>query len=188
MSGSLNKVTLIGNLGQDPEIRRTQDGRPIANFTVATTESWRDRQTGEKRDRTEWHRIVIFSEGLAKVAEQYLKKGMKVYVEGQLQTRSWDDQQGQKRYTTEIVLQNFSGTLIMLDGRGGGAGGGDDFGGGSNSGGDDFGGGRSVGRSGGSGYGGGSQGARGGQSGGGQGGGQRQPAYASNDMDDEIPF
>eukprot|EP01037_Dinobryon_pediforme_P041673 gene41673-biopygen23711 len=101
MSGSLNKVTLIGNLGQDPEIRRTQDGRPIVNFSLATTDTWRDRQSGERREKTEWHRIVIFSEGLAKVAEQYLKKGMKVYIEGALQTRSWEDQQGQKRSTTE---------------------------------------------------------------------------------------
>jgi single-strand DNA-binding protein len=182
MSGSLNKVTLIGNIGQDPEIRRTQDGRPIANFTLATTETWRDRQSGEKRDRTEWHRIVIFSEGLAKVAEQYLKKGMKVYVEGQLQTRSWDDQQGQKRYTTEIVLQNFSGTMIMLDGRGNGggaAGGGDEFAG------DEFSGNRAVGRSSGGGFDRGSAPQAGARP---AGGAQRQPAYASNDMDDEIPF
>ncbi len=123
MAGSVNKVILIGNLGADPEIRRTQDGRPIANLRVATSENWRDRNTGERRERTEWHRVVIFSEGLAKIAEQYLKKGSKVYLEGQLQTRKWEDQSGQERYTTEVVLQGFNSTLTMLDGRpGGGAG------------------------------------------------------------------
>ncbi len=131
MAGSVNKVILIGNLGADPEIRRTQDGRPIANLRVATTESWRDRNTGERREKTEWHRVVIFSEGLAKIAEQYLKKGSKIYLEGQLQTRKWEDQSGQERYTTEVVLQGFNSTLTMLDGRQGGgdfAGGGGDFG------------------------------------------------------------
>lgn len=122
MAGSVNKVILIGNLGADPEIRRTQDGRPIANLRVATSESWRDRNSGERRERTEWHRVVIFSEGLAKIAEQYLKKGSKVYLEGQLQTRKWEDQSGQDRYTTEVVLQGFNSTLTMLDGRQGGAG------------------------------------------------------------------
>ncbi len=185
MSGSLNKVTLIGNLGKDPEIRRTQDGRPIANFTLATTESWRDRQSGERRDKTEWHQIVIFSEGLTKVAEQYLKKGMKVYVEGQLQTRSWEDQQGQKRYTTEIVLQNFNGVLIMLDGRGAGGGGAQDDYGSSN---DDFGG-SSGGRGGAGGGGrGGDRGIERGAAPAARGGGAKQPAYANTDMDDEIPF
>ncbi|NND48869.1 MAG: single-stranded DNA-binding protein [Rhizobiales bacterium] len=123
MAGSVNKVILIGNLGADPEIRRTQDGRPIANLRLATTESWRDKNSGERRERTEWHRVVIFSEGLCRIAEQYLKKGSKVYVEGQLQTRKWEDQSGQDRYTTEVVLQNFNSTLTMLDGRreGGGA-------------------------------------------------------------------
>lgn len=198
MSGSVNKVILVGNLGADPEIRRTQDGRPIVNLRIATSESWRDRNSGERRERTEWHRVVIFSEGLAKVAEQYLKKGAKVYIEGQLQTREWEDQQGQKRFSTEIVLQGFNSTLTMLDGpggRGGGApggapggedfGGGDDFGGGAPSGG--FGGGRSAG------------GARGGYSGGGArsgsapagGGGGRSGGYTpppASDMDDEIPF
>lgn len=120
MAGSVNKVILIGNLGADPEIRRTQDGRPIANLRVATSESWRDRNTGERREKTEWHRVVIFSEGLAKIAEQYLKKGSKVYLEGQLQTRKWEDQSGQERYTTEVVLQGFNSTLTMLDGRPGG--------------------------------------------------------------------
>jgi single-strand DNA-binding protein len=119
VSGSVNKVILIGNLGADPEIRRTQDGRPIANIRIATSASWRDARSGERHEKTEWHRVVIFSEGLAKVAEQYLKKGAKVYLEGQLQTREWDDQSGQKRYTTEVVLQGFNATLTMLDRAGG---------------------------------------------------------------------
>lgn len=116
MSGSLNKVLLIGHLGADPEIRRTQDGRPIVNLRVATSERWRDRNSGEQREKTEWHRVVIFNEGLCRVAEQYLKKGAKVYIEGQLQTREWEDQSGQKRYSTEVVLQGFNSTLTMLDG------------------------------------------------------------------------
>ena len=124
MAGSVNKVILVGNLGADPEIRRMQDGRPIVNLRVATSETWRDRNTGERRERTEWHRVVIFNEGIAKVAEQYLKKGAKVYIEGQLQTRKWQDQQGQDRYSTEVVLQGFRGELTLLD-RAGGAGGGD---------------------------------------------------------------
>jgi single-strand DNA-binding protein len=115
MSGSVNKVILVGNLGADPEIRRTQDGRPIANLRIATSQSWRDQATGERRERTEWHRVVVFTEGLAKICEQYLKKGMKVYLEGQLQTREWDDNAGTKRYTTEIVLASFNATLTMLD-------------------------------------------------------------------------
>jgi single-strand DNA-binding protein len=115
MSGSLNKVQLIGNLGADPEIRHTQDGRPIANLRIATTESWRDKQSGERKEKTEWHTVVIFSEGLCKVAEQYLKKGSKVYIEGQLQTRKWQDRDGNDRYSTEVVLQSFGGTLVMLD-------------------------------------------------------------------------
>ncbi|MGF1623009.1 MAG: single-stranded DNA-binding protein [Rhodomicrobiaceae bacterium] len=122
MAGSVNKVILVGNLGADPEIRRTQDGRPICNINVATSDSWRDKTTGERREKTEWHRVVIFSEGLCKVAEQYLRKGSKVYVEGQLQTRKWQDQSGADRYSTEVVLQGFGGTLHMLDGRGGGGG------------------------------------------------------------------
>ena len=117
MAGSVNKVILIGNLGADPEIRHTQDGRPVANLRVATSESWRDKATGERRERTEWHRVVIFSEGLCRIAEQYLKKGSKVYLEGQLQTREWEDQSGQKRYTTEVVLQGFNSALTMLDSR-----------------------------------------------------------------------
>ncbi len=122
MAGSVNKVILIGNLGADPEIKRTQDGRPIANLRVATSESWRDKNTGERKEKTEWHRVVIFSEGLCRVAEQYLKKGSKVYIEGQLQTRKWTDQSGVEKYSTEVVLQGFNSTLTMLDGRGGGAG------------------------------------------------------------------
>ena len=132
MAGSVNKVILIGNLGADPEIRRTQDGRPIANLRIATSESWRDKNTGERREKTEWHRVVVFNEGLCKVIEQYLKKGAKVYIEGALQTRKWTDQSGQERYSTEVVLQGFNSTLTMLDGRSGGGdyGGSDDFGGG----------------------------------------------------------
>jgi single-strand DNA-binding protein len=119
MAGSVNKVILIGNLGNDPEVRHTQDGKPICNLSVATTDTWRDKSTGEKRERTEWHRVVIFNEQLAKVAQQYLKKGSKVYLEGQLQTRKWQDNSGQDRYSTEIVLQNFTGQLTLLDGRSG---------------------------------------------------------------------
>jgi single-strand DNA-binding protein len=122
MAGSVNKVILIGNLGKDPEMRRTQDGRPIANLRVATTETWRDKASGERRERTEWHSVVIFNENLCKIAEQYLKKGAKVYIEGQLQTRKWQGQDGQDRYSTEVVLQNFNGTLTMLDSRGAGSG------------------------------------------------------------------
>jgi single-strand DNA-binding protein len=124
MAGSVNKVILIGNLGADPEIRRTQDGRPVANLRVATSESWRDKATGERKEKTEWHRVVIFNENLCRIAEQYLKKGAKVFIEGQLQTRKWQDQSGQDRYSTEVVLQGFRGELTLLD-RAGGAGGGD---------------------------------------------------------------
>jgi len=123
MAGSVNKVILIGNLGKDPEIRRTQDGRPIANLTVATSETWRDKNTGERKEKTEWHRVVIFNEGLCKVVEQYVKKGSKVYIEGALQTRKWTDQSGVEKYSTEVVLQGFNSVLTMLDGRGGGGGG-----------------------------------------------------------------
>ncbi|MDX5359730.1 MAG: single-stranded DNA-binding protein [Alphaproteobacteria bacterium] len=165
MSGSLNKVMLIGNLGRDPEIRHTQDGRPIANLRIATTDTWRDRNTGERKERTEWHNVVIFSEGLCRVVEQYLRKGSKVYVEGSLQTRKWQDQSGQDRYTTEVVIQNFGGTLTMLDGRG--------EGGGSGGGGGDYGGGS------GGGYGGGQRG------GGGGGGGAPR---GGEEFDDDIPF
>src|ERR1700759_2947038 len=124
MAGSVNKVILVGNLGKDPEIRRTQDGRPIANLSIAASEQWRDKTTGERKEKTEWHRVVIFSEGLAKIAEQYLKKGAKVYVEGQLQTRKWTDQQGVEKSSTEVVLQGFNAVLTMLDGRSGAGGGG----------------------------------------------------------------
>ena len=129
MAGSVNKVTLVGNLGADPEIKRMSNGDQLVNLSVATSESWRDKNSGERREKTEWHRVVIFNENLGRVAEQYLKKGMKVYIEGQLQTRSWEDQQsGQKRYSTEVVLQRYRGDLQMLDrgedgGRGGGGGG-----------------------------------------------------------------
>jgi single-strand DNA-binding protein len=171
MAGSVNKVILVGNLGADPEIRRTQDGRPIANLRIATSETWRDKATGERKEKTEWHRVVIFNEGLCKVAEQYLKKGAKVYIEGALQTRKWTDQQGVEKYSTEVVLQGFNSVMTMLDGgRGAGGGGGyvgDDSGG-------DFGG------SSGGNFGGGGGGQRRVASGGG-GGGRR-------DMDDEIPF
>lgn len=134
MAGSVNKVILVGNLGRDPEVRHTQDGKPIVNLSIATSETWRDRGTGERKERTEWHRVVIFNENLAKVAEQYLKKGSTVYVEGQLQTRKYTDNSGVEKYSTEVVLQNFRGELTMLGGRAGGGdsggfgGGGDDFG------------------------------------------------------------
>jgi len=167
MAGSVNKVILIGNLGADPEIRRTSDGRPIANLRVATSENWRDKATGERKERTEWHRVVIFSEGLAKIAEQYLKKGAKVYLEGQLQTRKWQDKEGQDRWTTEVVLQGFNSTLTMLDSRGGGGGSGESFQESTT----DFG---ASGPSGG--------GQRRVAAAGGGGGGRR------DDMDDEIPF
>ncbi|CUX19573.1 Single-stranded DNA-binding protein controls activity of RecBCD nuclease [Agrobacterium tomkonis CFBP 6623] len=183
MAGSVNKVILIGNVGADPEIRRTQDGRPIANLRIATSETWRDRNSGERKEKTEWHTVVVFNEGLCKVVEQYVKKGAKLYIEGQLQTRKWQDQTGNDRYSTEIVLQGFNSTLTMLDGRGEGGGGG-------RSGGGDFGGGGDYGSSGGgssSGYGGGydqQSSSRGGSS---RGGGQPSGGF-SNDMDDDIPF
>ena len=163
MAGSLNKVMIIGNLGADPEVRTFGNGGRVCNLRIATSESWRDKNTGERREKTEWHTVAIFSEGLVKICEQYLKKGSKVYVEGALQTRKWQDQSGNDRYSTEVVLQGFNGTLTMLDGRSGGGGGGDYGQGDGNQGG---------------GY--------GGQSGS-QGGGQA-PASSNNDMDDEIPF
>lgn len=172
MAGSVNKVILIGNLGADPDIKRTQDGRPIANLSIATSESWRDKNSGERREKTEWHRVVIFNEGLCKIAESYLKKGSKVYIEGALQTRKWTDQSGQDKYSTEVVLQGFNGNLTMLDGRSEG-GGGRDFGGG------DYGGGGSIPSGGGGGRG--PSGGGGGGFGGGGGGGSR-------DLDDDIPF
>lgn len=124
MSGSVNKVILVGNLGSDPEVRALNNGGKVAQFSVATSERWRDKNSGEQRERTEWHRVVIFSEGLVKIAESYLRKGAKVYIEGQLQTRKWQDQSGQDRYSTEVVLQGFNSTLTMLDGRGEGSAGG----------------------------------------------------------------
>lgn len=162
MAGSVNKVILVGNLGADPEVRHMQDGRPVVNLRVATSENWRDRNTGERRERTEWHRVVIFNEGLAKIAEQYLRKGSKVYLEGQLQTRKWQDQSGNDRYSTEVVLQGFNSAMTMLDGRdGSGTGGGGGMSGGGGS-------------------------SRGGATGGGgadQGGGD-----FGGDFDDEVPF
>jgi single-strand DNA-binding protein len=122
MAGSVNKVILVGNLGKDPEVRRMTSGEPVVNLSVATSESWRDKASGEKKERTEWHRVVIFNKNLAEVAEKYLRKGAKVYVEGQLQTRKWTDKDGQEKYSTEVVLQNFRGELTMLDSRGGGGG------------------------------------------------------------------
>lgn len=174
MAGSVNKVILVGNLGADPEIRRLNSGDAVVNLRIATSESWRDRQSGERRERTEWHNVVIFNENLVKVAEQFLKKGSKIYIEGALQTRSWEDQSGQKRYTTEVVLQKFRGELQMLDGRNEGGGGGGAGGGG---GGYDRGGG-----------GGGRVEQGGGASGGGDRGYGGGGGGSSRDLDDEIPF
>ena len=129
MAGSVNKVILVGNLGKDPETRRLGSGDPVVNLRIATSESWKDKATGERKEKTEWHSVVIFNENLARVAEQYLRKGSKVYIEGQLQTRKWQDQSGQEKYTTEIVLQRFRGELTLLDSRGGGPGAGAEFGG-----------------------------------------------------------
>ncbi len=165
MAGSVNKVILVGNLGRDPEIRSTQDGTKVANLSIATSENWRDKSSGERREKTEWHRVVIFNERLVDVAERFLKKGAKVYLEGQLQTRKWTDQTGAEKYTTEVVLQRFRGELTMLDGKGEG-------GGMSDSGDAGYGGG------GGSGYGGGAGG--GGSSNGG--------SSRGGDLDDDIPF
>lgn len=175
MAGSVNKVILIGNLGRDPEVRTFQNGGKVCNLRIATSETWKDKNTGERKERTEWHSVAIFNEGLVRVAEQYLRKGSKVYIEGQLQTRKWQDQSGQDKYSTEIVLQGFGSTLTMLDGRdGGGQGGGGQSGG--------YGGGQGGGQGGG-GYDSGPQDDRFG-GGGGSGGG----APSSRDMDDEIPF
>jgi single-strand DNA-binding protein len=177
MAGSVNKVIIVGNLGRDPEVRSFQNGGKVCNIRIATSERWRDKNSGENRERTEWHSVAIFSEPLVRVAEQYLRKGSKVYVEGQLETRKWQDQNGQDRYSTEVVLRPFRSELHMLDGRSGGG----DFGGGPG-GGDSYGGG--GGYSGDQQSGGGQQGAGNQQSGGDQqsGGGFR------NDLDDEIPF
>ena len=166
MAGSVNKVILVGNLGQDPESRSFQNGGEVVNLRIATSENWKDRD-GNRQERTQWHSVAIFSEGLAKVAKSYLKKGSKVYLEGQLETRKWQDQNGQDRYSTEVVLRNFNSSMVLLDGRGEGGGGGGGFGGGRSSGGS------------GGGYGGGSRG-----------GGQSRPAPATfdNDLDDDVPF
>ena len=174
MAGSVNKVILVGNLGRDPEIRTFQNGGKVCNLRIATSETWKDKQSGERKERTEWHSVAVFQEGLVRVCEQYLKKGSKVYIEGKLQTRKWQDQSGADRYTTEVVLQGYDGNLTMLDGPsggGGGGGGGGTYGG--SSGGDyggDYGGGYDSGPS---------------QGGGMGGGGGRAP---SRDIDDEIPF
>ena len=160
MAGSVNKVILVGNLGRDPEVRTFQNGGKVCNLRIATSERWKDRATGENREKTEWHSVAIFSEPLARTAEQYLRKGSKVYLEGQLETRKWQDQSGQDRYTTEVVLRPYSGTMVMLDGRGEGGGGYVD----DRSGGDSYGGG----------FGGGDD--------------RRSPAPARSDLDDEIPF
>lgn len=177
MAGSLNKVMLIGNLGADPEIRTFSNGGKVANLRIATSETWKDRQTGERKEKTEWHTVAIFSEGLVSVVERYLKKGSKVFVEGKLQTRKWQDQNGQDRYSTEIVIQGLGGTLTMLDGAGGGSGGGMGGGGGGRSGGGSYG-------SGGSGGG----WDQGGGSGGASGGGFGQSSGGYDDLDDDIPF
>ncbi len=190
MAGSVNKVILVGNLGRDPEVRSMQDGRKIVQLSVATSESWRDRATGERREKSEWHRVVIFNDRLADVAERFLKKGAKVYIEGQLQTRKWTDQSGQEKYTTEVVLQQYRGELTMLDGRGEGGGGESGYGGGSSGG--DFGGGDSGyggSSSSGSSYGGGRGSGGGASSGSGFGGGSSSGGFGrGGDIDDEIPF
>ncbi len=178
MAGSVNKVILIGNLGRDPEIRTTQDGTKVANLSVATSENWRDKNSGERREKTEWHRVVVFNDRLVDVIEKYLKKGATVYLEGALQTRKWTDQSGQEKYTTEVVLQRYRGELTMLGGRGGAAGGGDEM---ADAGAGGYGGGS------GGGYGGGSGGGYGGGGGGGSGGGSRGGG-GGGDLDDDIPF
>ncbi len=173
MAGSLNKVMLIGNLGADPEIRSFQNGGKVANLRIATSEQWKDRNTGERQERTEWHSVAIFSEGLVNVVERFLKKGSKVYIEGKLQTRKWQDQNGQDRYSTEVVLRGFDGTLTMLDGAQGGGGGGGPRGGGY-----------------GGGSGGGSGGDQGGwnQVGGGSSGASSGGGANYDDLEDDIPF
>lgn len=175
MAGSVNKVILVGNLGRDPEVRSFANGGKVCNLRIATSETWRDKQSGERKERTEWHSVAIFNEPLAKIAEQYLRKGSTVYIEGQLETRKWTDQQGQERYTTEVVLRPYTGNLTLLGGRDGGGAGGGNYGGGSQGGG--YGGGYDDGP----GYGGGGGGASAPSSGGGGGGGR-------SDFDDDIPF
>ena len=171
MAGSVNKVILVGNRGRDPEIRNTQDGMKVVNLSVATSERWKDRMSGEPRERTEWHRVVIFNENLARVAEQYLRKGSSVYLEGQLQTRKWTDQQGVEKYTTEVVLGRFRGELTLLGGRGDGAGAGGGYGDSS-----------------GGGYGGGGGAPAQGQSSGGGAPASPPPMHGGDAMDDDIPF
>ncbi|PTW46963.1 single-strand binding protein [Sphingomonas faeni] len=194
MAGSVNKVIIVGNLGRDPESKAFQNGGKVVNLRIATSESWKDKMSGERKEKTEWHSVAIFNEGLANVAEKYLRKGSKVYIEGALQTRKWQDAQGQDKYSTEIVLQGFNSVLTMLDGPNGGQGGGggsrgggDDWAGGG--GGNDFGGGSSGG--GGGGYGGGG-GGRGGSApsggGGARGGSFGQTGGFSDDLDDDVPF
>lgn len=173
MAGSVNKVILVGNLGRDPEVKSMQDGRSLVNMSVATSESWRDRQSGERKERTEWHRVVIFNDKLAEVAQKYLKKGAKVYLEGQLTTRKWTDQSGQERYTTEVVVPRFGGQLTMLDGRSGGGEGGSMGGGGGGGAMDDDMGGAPSG---------------GGGAGAGGGGGRPASRGSKAELDDDIPF
>ena len=175
VAGSMNKVTLIGNLGADPEIRTFNNGGKVCDLRIATSEKWRDKNTGENREKTEWHRVSIFGEGLIRVCEQYLRKGSSVYIEGKLQTRKWQDQSGNDRYSTDIVLQGFDGKMIMLDSRNSGGGGGD-FGGGQGGGGGGYGGGNQGGSNQGGGYGGGNQ------------GGPQGGPPAAGGLDDEIPF
>jgi len=189
MAGSVNKVIIVGNLGRDPESRAFQNGGKVVNLRIATSETWKDKMSGERKEKTEWHSVAIFNEGLANVAEKFLRKGSKVYIEGSLQTRKWQDQQGQDKYSTEIVLQGFNSVLTMLDGPGGGQGGGagGGQGGGRSGGGDDWAGGGGGndyggGSRGGGASGGGSRGGGGGGFGGGQGGG------FADDLDDDVPF
>ena len=179
MAGSVNKVIIVGNLGRDPEVRSFQNGGKVVNLRIATSENWRDKQSGERKERTEWHSVAIFNEALGKIAEQYLRKGSTVYIEGQLETRKWQDQSGQDRYTTEVVLRQYRGELTILDGRdGGGGGGGGAAGGGDYGGYDDYQGGGASGGGGGGYQGGGAR----------SGGGGGAPAGGRSDMDDEIPF
>jgi single-strand DNA-binding protein len=191
MAGSVNKVILVGNLGRDPESRSFQNGGKVVELRIATSESWKDKSSGERKEKTEWHTVKVFNEGLANVAERFLRKGSKVYIEGALTTRKWQDQQGQDRYSTEVVLQGFNSVLTMLDGPNGGQGGGGGGGGGRDfGGGDDFGGGSSSG----GGYGGGGGGGRsggapsGGGARGGSGGGFGQGGGFADDLDDDVPF
>jgi single-strand DNA-binding protein len=193
MAGSVNKVILVGNLGRDPESRSFQNGGKVVELRIATSEQWKDRNSGERKEKTEWHSVAIFNEGLANVAERFLRKGSKVYIEGALQTRKWTDQQGNERYSTEVVLQGFNSVLTMLDGPGGGqgGGGGGGRGGGDDWGGDDFGGGQGGG-GGSGGFGGSGGGSRGGGSGGGRGsgggfGGGNSGGFG-DDLDDDVPF